>query len=151
MNFISYLKKDLICLFNGIDKKKEAINKLIDMTAQKEKIDDVKGLRASLFYREKLMSTGIGLGIAIPHVRFKGVKEPVIAIGIQPRGINDYKSLDDKVIKIVILIIVGQNHHKEHIKILAQIVSKLKEDNNIDRLSHAESPDDIFNILTRKK
>lgn len=127
--------------------KKEAINTLIDMLPAKVKIKDIEELRKDIFYREKLMSTGIGLGIGIPHVRFTGIGDPVIAVGIQPKGIKDYQSMDGKPVRIIILIIVEKLQHKMHIKLLGQIMQKLKTDQTIEKLAKAKNTAEIKKIL----
>ena len=101
-----------------------------------------------IFYREQLMSTGIGLGIGIPHVRFGQIGEPVAAVGVQPKGIKDYVSIDDEAVRIVIMIIAGRNQHKEHIRLLSLIVGQLKQEGVKDSLLHAENPQQIHTIVS---
>ncbi|MBU1078737.1 MAG: PTS sugar transporter subunit IIA [Spirochaetes bacterium] len=148
MDYKNIINPGLIILFSDVNKKKDVLDQLITLAQKKGNIRDIKTLTEKIFYREELMSTGMGLGIAIPHVRFEGVKKPVIAIGIQPDGVKDYKSIDDKPIKIIVLIIAGKNQHKEHITLMAQIVKKLKSGQTIDDLVKADSVNKIFDILT---
>lgn len=108
---------------------------------------DVEDLKKELFYREQLMSTGLSMGLAVPHVRFKGVKKPIIIVGVQPRGINNYESMDGIPVTIVILIIVGAEQHKEHIRLLSMIASKLKDKKLRDRLLAAKCGSEIYDLL----
>ncbi len=127
--------------------KKQALLKIIELIRKTSLVKDIDSLTQKIFYREKLMSTGIGLGIAIPHIRFEDIVEPLIAIGIQPAGIPDYQSIDDHPVKIIVMILAGKNQHKEHIKILAQIVSKLKFEDTIQQIIKSKTRDNIYKLL----
>lgn len=109
---------------------------------------DIEELKKELFYREQLMSTGLGLGLAVPHVRFKGVKSPLIVAGVQPDGISDYESLDGNPVNIVIMIIVGENQHKQHIRLLSMIAARLKDNDLKQSLIAAGSGDEIYRLLS---
>ena len=102
------------CLIFKNNSKEEILNGLLENLKATGKIRDIEALKKELFFREDLMSTGVGLGIAIPHVRFYETSEPVIAVGIQARGIADYQSIDGEMVKIVIMIVVGKEQHKQH-------------------------------------
>ena len=117
---------------------------------QSEEIQDTTKLKESIFYREKLMSTGIGLGIAVPHVRIEGVKEPIVAIGISHNGISDYESIDDQTVKIVVMIVAGKGQHKEYIQLLSQIAARLKDEHIRRNLIEAKNPDEIYDIFVRE-
>jgi len=127
--------------------KTEVIIELADRLAGRGNLD-IESLKKELFYREQLMSTGIGLGLAVPHVRFKGITSPVVLAGIQSEGINDYESLDGEPVKIVIMIIVGENQHKEHIRLLSMIVGKLKDPELKESLLKAQDGAEIYELLT---
>ena len=147
MEFRSHICPQGIVLLTETTKT-EVLLRLANTAAEAGKIINSEQLIKDIFYREQLMSTGIGLGIAIPHVRFKEFKKPVIIVGVQPEGIEDYPSIDDQPVKIVIMILVGENQHKEHIRLLSQIVAFLKTENVIDRLCAADSSEKIFAIMT---
>ena len=109
---------------------------------------DIEELKKELFYREQLMSTGLSMGIAVPHVRFSGVSSPVVIAGVQPDGIEDYDTLDGTAVKIVVMIIVGENQHKQHIRLLSMISARLKDSSLREKLIAAKSGDEIYNLLT---
>lgn len=127
--------------------KKEALLELMALLNETGEIPDTAELQEKIFYRETLMSTGIGLGIAIPHVRMEGIHRPIMAMGISKTGIRDYESLDDKVIWIIVLIVAGKNQHREYIQLLSKIISKLKSGKTIERLLKAKTPAEISSIL----
>ncbi len=112
MKLSDFLNIDRIKILNPECSKNEILNELIDFTAETYEFSDLEFVRAQIFHREELMSTGIGLGLAIPHIRTDQVTSPVITIGIAKEGILDYNTIDDKSIKIVFLIFVGKNNIK---------------------------------------
>ncbi len=120
------IDENLACLLKGRSKK-DAILELIGLIQASGRLENIEELKTSILHREELMSTGIGLGIAVPHTRMNGVLTPVAAVGISPQGIPDYESIDGEMVKIVILIVAGQFQHKDYIKALSLIVKKLKE------------------------
>ena len=109
---------------------------------------DIEELKKELFYREQLMSTGLGLGLAVPHVRFNGVKSPLIIAGVKSQGIADYESLDGKPVKIIIMIIAGVDQHKQHIRLLSMIAGRLKDETLREQLISAGSGEEIYNLLS---
>lgn len=140
------LKKKLIC-FTNLRKKSENLNQLIQLIVKENKVESAEIIKETIFNREKLMSTGIGLGIAIPHVRIKGVENIIIAIGINKGGIEDYESLDGTPVKIVIMIIAGEKQHEEYLLLLAQIVKILKRDSMRTRLLETDKSEDVIRLL----
>lgn len=121
------LNKNLI-YFSELEKKQDNLEMLIQMIEKENLVEDKNQLRKSIFEREDLMSTGIGLGIAIPHVRIKGVDDILISIMINKKGIENYDSLDGLPVKIIIMIVAGDEQHKDYLILLSQIVKMLKKD-----------------------
>ena len=142
------IKPELIILPGGRTNKKRIIIELVDLLAKAGIIRDREALIEGLLYREELMSTGIGLGIGIPHLRFDELSKPVVAVALQPEGIDDYESLDSQPVRLVILILVGKNQHREHIKLLSEIVSRLKKDDILPRIFHSSDSREICRLLS---
>jgi len=139
-------RSDLIQLPEEKNKIK-IIKRLVDLLFEKGLIKDKDALLGGLIYREDLMSTGIGLGIGIPHLRFEEIKNPVIAVALQPEGIADYESLDEQPVRLVILILVAKHQHKEHIKLLSEIIAHLKKNDVLPRIFRATDPQNIYDLL----
>lgn len=151
MNLGSVLAEDLCCILNE-NTKNENLFTLINLITKKLSLDgeDKESLSKDIFFREQLMSTGIGLGIGIPHIRFAGVSEPILAVGICKAGIPDYESIDDELIKIVIMIIVGKDQHKDHIRLLSLVVSMFKNTDVKTQLLNAANSREIYKIITKQ-
>lgn len=131
--------------------KQQALEQLIDLISTSSAIENIDELRQAVFEREKLMSTAIGFGIAVPHVRLSSVKKLVMALGISRAGINDYDSLDGQPVKAIFLIAAAKDQHVQHIKTLALIGGFVKDDNFRRSLFSAENQIDVYNLLTGQK
>jgi PTS system nitrogen regulatory IIA component len=148
MDLKGILKKELI-FFSNLSKKKDNLEALIRLIDNENLVEDAEALSQSIFSREEIMSTGIGLGIAVPHARIKEVKNILIAIGINKKGIEDYESLDGTPVRLVIMIIAGEKQHKEYLKLLSQIVKILKKNSRIDYLLEAEKADEVIELISQ--
>ncbi|MEJ2307338.1 MAG: PTS sugar transporter subunit IIA [candidate division WOR-3 bacterium] len=146
MKLNNYIDGNLIFLLQE-NKKREVLLQMINSICENKRLNNKERVNEAIFYRESLMSTGIGLGIAVPHVRIKGIKEPIVAVGIQKDGIPDYETIDNIPVKIVFLIIAGEDQHKEYIQILSLVVTKLKQSEVRERLIEAKSKEELYQIL----
>ena len=147
MNINTIIVPELIISLKSTDKD-DVLTEMINLINEKSSITDIQSLRKKIFYRESLMSTGIGLHIGIPHIRMNGINKPIITIGIQPKGIFKYEAIDNLPVKLVVLIICGENQHKTHIKILSQIVSLLKKNDNINKVLTANNTLEVYRLFT---
>ena len=143
------LNKERI-VFLDCTTKTEALISLIDSLSNALEIDNKEELAEGIFYREELMSTGIGLGIAVPHVRLASVKNIVMSAGICRKPLQDYESLDGQPINFVFMIVAGKDQHIQHLKLLASISSLFKDEKFRNSLLHVKSTDEFYSILTHK-
>jgi len=147
MKLDGLLKKNLIHIGNE-ENKHDILERLIRIIDNEKLIHDVDVLRRAIFYREELMSTGIGLGVAVPHARIKGLDNFIISIGINKGGIKDYDSIDGIPVKIVIMIISGEKQHRGYLKLLAQIVDIIKKPMVIEELLSVSNAEEVIKILS---
>lgn len=124
--------------------KEDALKELIETFDLPNKEE----ITVNIFKREELMSTGIGLGIAVPHVRLPSINKLMIAIGIQGEGIADYDSIDDNSVSIIIMILAGKDQHALHIKTLAAISKKFKDPVLRKKIIDSKKTNEIFKIVT---
>ncbi|GIX44749.1 MAG: PTS fructose transporter subunit IIA [Candidatus Sumerlaea sp.] len=108
--------------------KEEALRELVDVLATSPNVTDKDELLKAIFEREKVISTGVGIEVALPHVKIPSVKDFVIAIGRSHKGI-DFDSLDDKPVYIIVMIGANDKQAGDFLKVLAQLVLKLKNKN----------------------
>ncbi|MDD5067698.1 MAG: PTS sugar transporter subunit IIA [bacterium] len=143
-----YLKKSNI-IFLKSNNKKLAIRELWEMISQSKNIRDKDELLCKLWEREKIMSTGIGLGIGVPHVKLASVKDFVIGIGISRRGI-EYHAFDKMPVHIMIMVVAPTDKHSEYLKLLASAVKVLKNRRDRDLLVQAEQIEVIYQLFKNK-
>jgi len=130
--------------------KNEALDSLIEVMSRVSGISSFEKLREAVFKREKIMSTGIGFGIAVPHVRIEGVNGVYMAFGVSKKGIPDYESLDGKPIHIVVLMVAGVGQHVQYLKALSRISRILRDKKTMESLIAAKDEQEIYNILVSK-
>ena len=146
VNMKEYLKKENI-IFLESSTKKEALEELIECLVKNASIKDKDAIKEGIFYREKLMSTGIGLGIAVPHIRHESIENITVCVGICRKEINDYESFDGKPVKIIIMIAAGKNQHAQYLRILSYVSSKLKNDELREKIFNANDVDTIYSLM----
>ena len=134
-----------IIIFDAPDKD-SAIKQMVDLLSTAESIKDRNDLERAIFEREKILSTSIGLGIAIPHVRLESVTEMTIAVGVLKEGI-DYDALDGQPVTIIIMIASPLGTHREYLRVLAKIALLLKNPALRNSILSAENSEAIYTIL----
>ena len=137
-------------LFLDGSTKKEALDGLIQCISQAPEVTDPHELERGIYRREKLMSTGIGCGIAVPHVRLASVEHIVVAVGVSQDGITDYESIDNEPIRLVFMIAAGRDQHVHHIRTLSEISSRIKNKKLRKQAFAAADNISLYEILTRK-
>jgi fructose-specific phosphotransferase system IIA component len=105
--------------------KEDALRELVDVLATSPNVTDKDEFLRAIFEREKVISTGVGIEVALPHVKIPSVKDFAIAVGRSTKGI-DFESLDEKPVYIVVMIGANDKQAGEFLKVLAQLVLKLK-------------------------
>jgi PTS system nitrogen regulatory IIA component len=112
-------------------------------------VASVEELLQVLLDREKLGSTGIGEGIAIPHGRLKKLKQFFISFGRSLKGVN-FDSIDQKPSQLFFLVMAPENSAVDNLKLLGRIVTLLKEPSFKKRLMEASSQKDLFQIIAEE-
>jgi fructose-specific phosphotransferase system IIA component len=126
--------------------KEEALRELVDVLATSPLVTDKEELLKAIFEREKVISTGVGIEVALPHVKIPSVQDFVIAIGRSHKGI-DFDSLDEKPVYIIVMIGANDKQAGEFLKVLAQLVLKLKNKNFRRAVMFAKSPKRIKELF----
>ena len=145
----SILSKDRITFIEA-STKEEAFFQLADLMATSSQVHNRNQLLEHLFQREELMSTGIGLGIGVPHVRLNSVDDLVVAFGICREAIVDYPSLDDLPVRLIAMIAANAGQHAKHIRALSTVTGVLKNEATRTAVLAAETTDRAYQLLTRE-
>lgn len=141
------LKPENVMLLDS-DAKDAALLEMLEIVADNGDISDKQAVVEGIFQREKLMSTGIGLGIGIPHVRMDGIDDLMMAVGLAKNELTDYESLDGKPVKLIFMILAGANQHTQHIKTMAAISSRVRNAVLHEMLMQADDVETIYKLLT---
>jgi len=139
------ITKDRIVDIKG-KSKQDVLKELVDVIAKAPEVTDKNDFYISIMKREKIMSTGIGIGLAVPHVKIDSVKDFVMAIGRTKEGI-DFDSLDGKPVHLVIMIGANTEQRDDYLKVLAKISLLLKNADFREKLTHALTADEIMQLL----
>lgn len=115
--------------FLDADTRDEAIDTLIELLDKAGKLPDKTSFRQAIFHREKLVSTGIGVNVAVPHAKLKNFHEFFIAIGIQRKKGIEWNALDLAPVRIIFMIGGPEDKQSEYLQILSQLTSAIK---NVD-------------------
>ncbi|MBO6176050.1 MAG: PTS sugar transporter subunit IIA [Treponema sp.] len=142
------LSPERIVFLNHVTKH-DALVELSDNLATAPQIKDGKELQAEILKREDLVSTAIGRGIAIPHVRLSSITDLVVSLGISKCDIMDFSALDDVPVRIVLMIGAAYNQHNYYLQTLAYFTSKLKDPALREALLKSEDPVEVYNLLTK--
>lgn len=125
-----------------------ALDELVNLIAAAPEVHDRDALWRAMHDREAIMSTGIGVEIAVPHAKLVSVTDFVIAVGIAPPGI-EWDSIDAKPVKIVVMIAGPDRRQEDYLRILSRVVLLLKNPKNRAHLLATESADEIARFFHR--
>jgi PTS system nitrogen regulatory IIA component len=149
MKIMDYLNEEwVIPDLKGTDKP-SILKELSGVLVKPCQVSSVEELVQVLLDREKLGSTGIGEGIAIPHGRLKKLKRFYISFGRSLNGV-DFDSIDRKPSQLFFLVMAPENSAVDNLKLLSRIVTLLKEPSFKKRLMEAPSPKELFQIISEE-
>ena len=119
--FQNYISSERVVFFEPNTHKQQALAQLMDLAAASKSVTDAAKFKSDILERENIVSTGIGLGIAVPHTYSDVISDIVITIGISRSGIGDYDAMDDKPVHFIIMVAASSHQHREYLQLLAQI------------------------------
>lgn len=149
MKIMDYLDEErVIADLEGTDKT-SILKELSSVLVNPCKVSSVEELLQVLLDREKLGSTGIGEGIAIPHGRLKRLKKFFISFGRSVKGV-DFDSIDQKPTQLFFLVMAPENSAVDNLKLLSRIVTLLKEHSFKKKLLEAPSRKELFKVISEE-
>lgn len=140
------ISPDRISLSISASSKKRLLEKISELLGEVVPDLDDRAIFQSLVDRERLGSTGVGNGVALPHGRLKGLDRAVGACIILDEEM-DYDSIDGKPVKIVFALLVPEEATDEHLQILAQLARIFGVEENRERLLDVNQIDDVYNFF----
>ena len=140
------LTADRVLMIEG-GSKESVLKTLVKQLASSVAIRNEDAFRRGILEREKIMSTGIGFGIGVPHFRSDAVSELVMAVALCEEGIVDYDSLDGEPVRIVCMLAARGDQHTEYLRALASISSRLKDKAVREQLLGLKDPVAVVDLL----
>ncbi len=150
MKVTDILKKEFIISELKGKQKEEVINELIDLFKKDKRVNDIEKVRTAVLEREKIMSTGVGKGFAIPHGKTDAISEIIAAFGKTSSPI-EYQALDNKPVNLVFLLVGKDNLVSTHIKLLSRISRMMNKDEFREGLLKANSSEEIFELFKKEE
>ena len=150
MNLLELMDRTWIKARLEAETKNDAIRELIGILAENDALEDPAAALEAVLEREKVRTTGIGQGIALPHGKYPHGRKPVVAIGLKPGGL-DFESVDGKPADIIVLMVSPANQIAQHIQALARISRFLSFDEFRRALRKATIADEIYEVVQRKE
>ena len=141
------LSTDRIVFINH-SSKHDAIVQLSQVLATAPQIKNAQELTQEILKREELMSTAIGKGIAIPHVRLSSVTDLVMAVGVCKKPIADYQTIDDTPVDLLFMIAAAYNQHSLYLKTISHFCGKLKQEGLHESIINAKDAQEVFDLLS---
>lgn len=126
--------------------KKEVLEELAQVITGHDSTLEKSSLVRVLLERERLGSTGIGDGVAIPHGKFQGIDQPIISFGRSRKGL-DFESMDGAPAFLFFLLVAPENSASIHLKALARIAKILKNSSFRKTLMEASSREEIYRTI----
>lgn len=148
MRITDLLDKRSISLDGAPKNKQEALDMAIELMKGSYKINDQEAYRKQVYKREEEGTTGIGMGIAIPHGKCNAVDRPGLAAMVIKDGV-DFDSLDGEPVHLLFLIAAPDTEDNIHLEVLSKLSMMLMDDNFTQSLKNASSVDEFMEIINK--
>jgi PTS system fructose-specific IIC component len=146
MKLSKFCGEDLIAFELKGKTKEEIINELVDLATKSKLVKDKSELLEAILEREKLVTTGVGYGVAFPHAKTKAIKGIIIVFGRIKEGI-EFEAMDHKPVNLVFLIAAPEDAIGAHLNVMARLSFIMKNEKNRETLLKARNPREVLEVL----
>jgi fructose-specific phosphotransferase system IIA component len=150
MKISDILSPEVIEVNLDVADKDDAIKKIIDIAARSKKILDINKVTETIFEREKLVSTGVGKGFAIPHGKTDSISDIVAAFVITANPI-DFDSIDGEPVRFIFLLVGKETLLNTHIKLLSRISRLMNKEEFREKLLEAKTKEEVLAIFKEEE
>lgn len=150
MNIHSLLHKSAILANLHVTDKNDLLNKLIDLLKNEVNDEQLEDIRKAVFEREKIMSTGVGKNLAIPHGKVASIDQNHASFALLKTPV-DFDSIDGKPVNMVFLLVGPEKKNSTHIKLLSRISRLMNSTSFRESLSKCESADEIHETFEQEE
>lgn len=147
MRISEYLDSRLI-RFLEADTRDEAIHELIDLFEREVGLAEKHVFSNAIFHREELVSTGIGMGVAVPHAKLKDFTDFFIVVGIQQNKGLDWNALDKAPVRLIFLIGGPEDKQTEYLQILSLLTSAIRDVELRKQLLNARTKEQVLELFS---
>lgn len=148
MRISDYLDSRLI-VFLDVDTRDEAIHALVDVLDEEGHLPSKEAFIKAIFHREELVSTGIGMGVAVPHAKLQDLTDFFIVVGIQRKKGLDWNALDKAPVRLIFLIGGPENKQSEYLQILSLLTSAIRDVDLRKKLLNAETTAEVLALFSK--
>lgn len=143
MNIFSLLNTDTVLPNLEAQDKAEILEKMVASLENKVPEGELEKIRNAVIEREKIMSTGVGKGLAIPHGKTAGIEQTYAAFAMLKDPV-DYDAIDDQPVNMVFLLVGPQSSNSLHIKMLSRISRLMNNSDFRERLRECSTSEEII-------
>lgn len=129
--------------------KNDILSALVDGLGVSGEVNDRQALYTAIFTREELMSTGIGLGIGVPHARISSVRRMVMAVAVNDQPLNDYESIDNQPVQIVFMVAGRPDQQSNYVRLLAVLSHVVKQEAHRKSILAAKTTEEIYAYIRK--
>jgi PTS system nitrogen regulatory IIA component len=138
-----------VCFLSAVSRN-EALLQLVDALEQEGRLQDAPGFYRALLERERIMSTGIGQGVAVPHAKLPGALRFFVAVGIQSGEGLDWGALDGAPVRLILLIGGPGDQPVEYLQLLSGLTWVAKSDAQRARLFSAKGAAEVLSLFKER-
>ncbi|EMB44283.1 MULTISPECIES: PTS sugar transporter subunit IIA [Treponema] len=142
----NFLSPDRVVLLDYASKH-DVLVMMSEVLAKAPQVKNSAELLDAILKREALMSTAVGRGIAIPHVRLSSVTDLVMAVGISKRDILDFDAVDGNPVRLVFMIAAANNQHDYYLQTISHFSAKLRNEELKSSLLNSTDPAEVYALL----
>lgn len=150
MDITSFITADSVAVGLEVKSKDELIEKLLVLANKSGKVTNLIEVRNAVLEREKLLSTGIGDGIAIPHAKTQAVSDTVCSVAILKNAV-DFDSVDGAPVDVAFLLLGRESNVGAHLRLLSRISRYLCEPDKISKLRTAKNREELLTFLSSEE
>lgn len=143
-----YLDERLVAFFD-FEHRNDALEELVKVLDRAGKLQDRDAFFQAILEREKIVSTGIGMGVAIPHAKLVGYEDFYIAIGIQQKRGIEWNALDGQPVRLIFMIGGPEDKQTEYLRILSRLTLAVKDEERRKKLLKAKTAQEVIALFER--
>jgi PTS system nitrogen regulatory IIA component len=133
--------------FLDVGTRDEALRALVEVLDQAGKLRDKELFYQAILEREKIVSTGIGMGVAIPHAKLEGYEDFFIAVGVQHQRGIEWNALDSAPVRLIFMIGGPDQRQTEYLHILSKLTMAIKDEERRKQLMRAKTAEEIIALF----